>query len=173
MTVGNIVVIKGLNLMGEVLEIDDYDMATLSLCENGTHIKVAISDLEVTGAVQPHRESGKSVSILGTQYKIVIIPEGDYRYKRDADGWCDNSSKELLLFNFTQDINSKKDLAEYQKKVLRQEIIHAFLFESGLSINSNGSNSWATNEEMVDWMAIQEPKLHKAFKEAGCNEDIM
>lgn len=31
MTVGNIVVIKGLNLMGEVLEIDDYDMATLSL----------------------------------------------------------------------------------------------------------------------------------------------
>ena len=36
MTVGNIVVIKGLNLMGEVLEIDDYDMATLSLCENGT-----------------------------------------------------------------------------------------------------------------------------------------
>ena len=31
MTVGSIVVIKGLNLMGEVLEIDDYDMATLSL----------------------------------------------------------------------------------------------------------------------------------------------
>lgn len=31
MRVGNIVVIKGLNLMGEVLEIDDLDMATLSL----------------------------------------------------------------------------------------------------------------------------------------------
>lgn len=76
MRVGNIVVIKGLNLMGEVLEIDDLDMATLSLCENNTHIKVAISDLEVTEAVQPHRESGKSVSILGTQYKILIIPEG-------------------------------------------------------------------------------------------------
>lgn len=31
MGVGNIVVVKGLNLMGEVLEIDDCDMATLSL----------------------------------------------------------------------------------------------------------------------------------------------
>ena len=172
MTVGNIVVIKGLNLMGEVLEIDDYDMATLSLCENGTHIKVAISDLEVTGAVQPHRESGKSVSILGTQYKIVIIPEGDYRYKRDADGWCDNSSKELLLFNFTQDINSKKDLAEYQKKVLRHEIIHAFLYESGLDVNSLSGSAWAKNEEMVDWMAIQMPKIYQAYKEAEALEEV-
>lgn len=173
MRVGNIVVIKGLNLMGEVLEIDDLDMATLSLCENNTHIKVAISDLEVTEAVQPHRESGKSVSILGTQYKILIIPEGDYRYKRDADGWCDSSSKELLLFNFKQDLDSKRDLAEYQKQVLRHEIIHAFLFESGLNINSGRSNSWATNEEMVDWMAIQEPKIHRAFKEAGCDGNIV
>ncbi len=173
MRIGDIVVVKRLNLIGEVLEIDDCDMATLSLCESNTHIKVAISDLEVTGAVQPHRESGKSVSILGTQYKIIIIPEDDYRHKIDADGWCDSSSKELLLFNFTQDLNSQRDLAEYQKKVLRHEIIHAFLFESGLSVNSIGSNRWAMNEEMIDWIAIQEPKIHKAFKEAGCDEDIM
>ena len=173
MRVGNIVVVKGLNLMGEVLEIDDLDMATLSLCENNTHIKVAISDLEVTEAVQPHRESGKSVNILGTQYKIIIIPEDDYRHKRDADGWCDSSSKELLLFNFTQDLDSQRDLSEYQKQVLRHEIIHAFLFESGLSVNSSRSNSWAMNEEMIDWMAIQEPKIHKAFKEAGCDENIV
>lgn len=173
MRVGNIVVVKGLNLMGEVLAIDDLDMVTLSLCENNTHIKVAVSDLEVTEAVQPHMESGKSVSILGTQYKIIIIPENDYRYKRDSDGWCDSSSKELLLFNFKQDLNSKRDLAEYQKKVLRHEIIHAFLYESGLSINSSWSNSWAMNEEMIDWLAIQEPKIHKAFKEVGCDENIM
>ena len=31
MRVGNIVVVKGLNLMGEVLAIDDLDMVTLSL----------------------------------------------------------------------------------------------------------------------------------------------
>ena len=36
------------------------------------------------------------------------------------------------------------------KKVIRHELVHAFLFESGLSVNS-----WADNEEIVDWIAIQ------------------
>lgn len=173
MRVGNIVVVKGLNLMGEVLEIDDCDMATLSLCESNTHIKVAISDLEITGAVQPHRESGKSVNILGTQYKIIIIPEEDYRYDREADGWCDTSVKELLIYNHKQSKESIKDLVHYQNTTLRHEIIHAFLYESGLWQNAYGSKCWARNEEMVDWMALQEPKIHKAFKEVGCDEDIM
>ena len=42
-------------------------------------------------------------------------------------------------------------------------MIHAFLHESGLAVNSD----WAQNEEMVDWFALQAPKLFKAFKEAG------
>ena len=52
--------------------------------------------------------------------------------------------------------------------VIRHEIIHAFLFESGLAQNTNDVESWAMNEEMVDWLAIQFPKLLKAFKEAEC-----
>ena len=53
------------------------------------------------------------------------------------------------------------------KKVLRHEIVHAYLCESGLEHCSLGEDSWATNEEMVDWMAIQGPKLYKAWEEAG------
>ena len=45
---------------------------------------------------------------------------------------------------------------------MRHEIIHAFLCESGLAENSD----WATNEELVDWIAIQAPKLIKAWKDA-------
>ena len=37
-----------------------------------------------------------------------------------------------------------------------------FLFESGLAENSE----WAQNEEMVDFFAIQFPKLMEAFKNA-------
>ncbi len=44
----------------------------------------------------------------------------------------------------------------------RHEIIHAFLFESGLAENSE----WAQNEEMVDFFAIQFPKLMEVFKNA-------
>ena len=42
-------------------------------------------------------------------------------------------------------------------------IIHAFLLESGLDSNSNSADSWAVNEEMVDWFAIQSPKIFKLF----------
>lgn len=31
-----------------------------------------------------------------------------------------------------------------------------------------GSSEWAKNEEIVDWIALQFPKLLKAFKEADC-----
>lgn len=58
----------------------------------------------------------------------------------------------------------------YQKKVLRHEIVHAFLYESGLWQNAYGSKCWAKNEEMIDWMAIQIPKIQRAYKEAYCDE---
>ena len=53
-----------------------------------------------------------------------------------------------------------EDVAKYRKQVIRHELIHAFLCESGLHENCK----WH-NEEMVDWLAIQAPKLQKIFKE--------
>lgn len=110
------------------------------------------------------------VHILGTRYSIRIIDEDDYRYDREADGWCDPSVKEILIFNYKQSAESVKDLIAYQKKVLRHEIVHAFLYESGLWQNAYGSKCWAKNEEMIDWMAIQIPKIQRAYKEAYCDE---
>ncbi len=169
MRIGDIVVVKrDSRLLGEVIAIDDYDRATVKLNESGVEVLIDICNLHCTGSNQPQRESGKIVHILGTEYKILIIEEGDYRYSKEADGWCDTQAKEILLYNFKQDPDSVKDLVAYQKKVLRHEIVHAFLYESGLW-SCSFSNCWAKNEEMVDWIAIQEPKLNKAFKEAGCD----
>jgi len=53
------------------------------------------------------------------------------------------------------------------KETLRHEIVHAFLFECGLSACSGYADHWAKNEEMVDWIAIQGPKIHEAWKKAG------
>ena len=62
---------------------------------------------------------------------------------------------------------ARQDLEYYQKTVLRHEIIHAFLFESGLAGSCNvWDGSWAENEEMVDWIAMQLPKIIQACKEA-------
>lgn len=170
MQIGDIVVVNRDNrLLGEIIAIDEYDRATVKLNESGAEVLIELYKLHCTGSTQPQREGGKIVHILGTEYKILIIEAGDYRYNKEADGWCDTQAKEILLYNFKQDLNSVKDLVAYQKKVLRHEIVHAFLYESGLCVNSVGCDSWAKNEEMVDWIAIQEPKLNKAFKEAGCD----
>lgn len=158
--------------MGEVLAIDDMDMVKIKLCSNGVELSVALSELKDTGTTQCKRESGKIVHILGTEYKIRIIEDDDYRSDREADGWCDTSTKELLIFNFTQDKDSKGDLVSYQKKVIRHEIVHAFLYESGLAENAISGGAWAKNEEMVDWMAIQMPKIYEAFKEADAVEEV-
>ena len=48
-----------------------------------------------------------------------------------------------------------------QKRTIRHEIVHAILFESGLDHNTE----WARNEEVVDWIAIQFPKLLDIFKD--------
>ena len=79
-------------------------------------------------------------------------------------------SRNRLRTACKQSAESVKDLVAYQKKVLRHEIVHAFLYESGLWQNAYGSKCWAKNEEMIDWMAIQIPKIQRAYKEAYCDE---
>lgn len=171
MKIGDVAYLKkNKGVLGEVKSIDDADKVTLSLCDCGVEVAVDLNELEVTGSIQPNRAEKTAVHILGTLYSICILGEDDYRYDRDADGWVDPSTKEIFVFNFKQDRYSQRNLEEYQKRTIRHEIIHAFLFESGLWQNSGSVKCWAKNEEMVDWMAIQSPKLHRAFKEAGVDE---
>jgi hypothetical protein len=60
-------------------------------------------------------------------------------------------------------------VAEAQKETIRHEILHAFFSESGLSDSTFAyDGGWAQNEEMVDWIAIQGPKIYKAWLEAAC-----
>lgn len=50
---------------------------------------------------------------------------------------------------------------------MRHEIIHAFLFESGLSENFTHPE-YGHDETYVDWIASQFPKMCEVFKEVGC-----
>lgn len=51
---------------------------------------------------------------------------------------------------------------------ITDEIIHAFLYESGMWNNSGSTNCWGMDETITDWIAIQSPKLFRTFKEADC-----
>lgn len=109
------------------------------------------------------------VNILGTKYKIVNRTESEDPKLKENDGYCDSSTKEIVLLIYPEDVMNKRDMKKFRKQVLRHEIIHAFLCESGLEASASVPISgWAQNEEMVDWIAIQFPKIWEAFKEVDC-----
>lgn len=103
------------------------------------------------------------INVLGTEYTIFERKRHKDAHLNDKDGYCDDSVKEIVTALLEAEPDSKKDLGAVRKKILRHEITHAFLCESGLSCNSE----WAENEELVDWIAIQGPKIYKAWQEAG------
>ena len=86
------------------------------------------------------------ISILGTTYKIIIENFGS----NIRDGYCNYVKKEIHV-----DSQCSK---EYQKHILRHEIIHAFFFESGLENYNN-------DEKLVSWIAMQFDKIEKVYKE--------
>jgi len=112
-----------------------------------------------------------TVNILGTEYTIHEDNANDPEMK-DKWGYCFTDAKEIHIIDFDTEDEYKKESPEVRKRrtdiTLRHEIIHAFLIESGLNQNSMETDCWAKNEEMVDWFAIQFPKILKAFEGAGC-----
>jgi len=103
------------------------------------------------------------INVLGENYILSFIPEEQDDNLKDCDGYCDETIKTLVVKQYKRDEpGSKKALGLQEKKNFRHEIIHAFLYESGLAENS----TWAQEEEMVDWFAKQAPKLIKAWQEA-------
>lgn len=107
----------------------------------------------------------KKVNILGAEYSIYYYGRKEDKTLETRDGYTDNYSKRIVINETFSDDWDKDSVKVYQKKVLRHEILHAYLYESGLDVNSNKAYSWAENEEMVDWFAIQIPKIWGTYKE--------
>ncbi len=104
------------------------------------------------------------ISILGTKYTVSQSNAWFDALLEENQGYCDNTRKKIVINELRPEPGSNVDVALVQKRVLRHEIIHAFLFESGLDENSD----WGTDETLVDWIALQFPKLEEAFKKANC-----
>lgn len=116
----------------------------------------------------------QKVNILGTEYKIEIhkVSEDSFMEEKGLAGYCKEENKLIVVADMSEEKYfvgmDEKAQETYRKKTLRHEIMHAFLNESGLSDSSNRFDSaWAKNEEMVDWFAIQSPKIFKVFVELG------
>lgn len=107
------------------------------------------------------------VDILGTKYSVEFVDIASDEKLEEMEAYTDFYYKNIIVGRTEQREYFKNESAvkikKIQNKILRHEIIHAFLYESGLDCNSNKSYSWAENEEMVDWFAIQSPKIFEVY----------
>lgn len=101
------------------------------------------------------------VNILGAEWKIIFRNEEEDPKLEDNDGYCDWTTHEIIICRYGKpDVMDCRNIPLAMRNTIRHEIVHAFAFESGLA----QYNEWAQNEEMVDWIARQFPKMLEAFK---------
>lgn len=98
-------------------------------------------------------------NVLGTEYRIEFVNFEN----EDIDGLCDPLARLIKIRN--DNTNNVGDFEELQKRSLRHELVHAFLFESGLGPNWQHAEQFGHDETTVDWFAIQSPKIFKVFQE--------
>lgn len=114
----------------------------------------------------------KKINILGTTYKVYLnVPLSKDNVLSEAFGYTDFHEKRIVVADIRTLPNweegSDEAVRDIYATTVRHEVIHAYLMESGLNSSANGVSCWARNEEMVDWFAMQMPKLIKTFGELG------
>lgn len=113
--------------------------------------------LQITDLID---DNTMEIEILGEKWTVEIRDEAEDSYLSKVNGYCDYTTKTIVVANLKPVTGSYGDLGTYIKQIIRHEVIHAFLDESGLMHNSD----WARNEEVVDYFAIQFPKILKVFQ---------
>lgn len=107
------------------------------------------------------------VNVLGTEYDIEFRTEYEDKILQKADGYCDETTNQIVVQTFEtteNEIDRKANMELYKKKVLRHKLIHAFIMESGLGVCAEKFQ----DEEIVDFFAIQFPKMLECFQKVGC-----
>lgn len=106
------------------------------------------------------------IEVLGSIYTIELKDLKDDEQLKELCGYCSFNGHKLVI---RQDQEYFKDKTEEWIinelcSTIRHEVIHAFMYESGLNQCAFGyTGPWSRNEEMVDWFAIQSPKIFKIF----------
>ena len=106
------------------------------------------------------------LNIFGSDWTVEYRNADADPLLKEDDGYTDPSVRLIVIANKREDC-SIQDYKYMQRENLRHEIVHAFLFESGLGFNLE-HNEFGHEETMIDWIAIQFPKILKVFKEVGC-----
>ena len=102
-----------------------------------------------------------NVHILGTEWAIRVIHAKEDQRLGDCDGYTDKTSK-LIVVDDCRDRSNFDEPMAYIRKVIRHEIIHAFMLESGLD-ECLMHEDMGQEEQIIDWFAYQYPKIKKVI----------
>lgn len=102
-----------------------------------------------------HVDDIHSITILDEKWDVVFCNKKDDPLLNDCDGYT-------FTEKGTRRIVVAKDGYLSKDHILRHELIHAFLFETGLGFCCD----WALNEEMVDYFARNWEKIDKIMNNA-------
>lgn len=107
------------------------------------------------------KQDVKKINILGTEYKIIYVTAAEDAELENINGCVDPTTKIIKLRKYEpaeKRINNVENFDELLNGTIRHEIVHSFLYESGL-------RDYYLDETIVEWIALQFPKLLKVFNE--------
>lgn len=115
--------------------------------------------------------SKRKINILGTPYTVEIKSPQQDKFLERCDGYCDKTSHKIVVATKSEDCELD-DFDAYQRKVIRHEVLHAFLHESGLDCNIYRPKGevGGHDEQTVDWFAAQYPKIRRVYEALGVAE---
>ena len=109
-----------------------------------------------------------TLNILGSKWKLKVVPKNYDPMFVECDGFTDRSTKTMYVYDGSSEcteVDALRNFDDYLKVVKRHEILHAFMYESGLA-QCWEHPRYGHSEEDLDWMAIQFPKMLEVFKKA-------
>ena len=115
-----------------------------------------------------------TVNVLGTKYTIEVKKYNDDPAfsKSGIDGYCEQGTHRIVIGDLHTwpgwEDESEEFIIANMKHTLIHEVIHSHFNESGLQDSSAVYDGpFAKNEMLVDWIAIQGPKLYKIWQQAN------
>lgn len=103
------------------------------------------------------------ITVLGREWEVLLMKVEEDERLETCDGFTDFSALQIVIGDRRNESNMKYPVS-YLMKVLRHEIIHAFMYESGLA--ENWEHNIGQDEMFVDWIAIQIHKIEEVCNDA-------
>lgn len=101
------------------------------------------------------------MNVLGTEYKINPKSGSNNDPKlADANGYVDYTTKQIVIDTdvFTHTDKTVERLDIYGEDLVMHELVHAYIYESGLDCSFN-------QEIIVEWIAKMIDRLYESKKE--------